>query len=362
MMSFKYISDPAVLAIDKGMTGKEADMCTKLYGSILVKKQPFLGLELPNITYLEKMIESADLAGYYQYKDEFNICAFYKHDETFPISRSYYIKLKTLSDCEAVLQNFNKSGEILSRIDDVSIFMFTEQVGHEKRVDEFFSKVKHKSKVFKGLFEGRKKHTTTESGMFLSSDGCLVCGDESKQMINTTVSGDKGVLFGFNLCQVHAEECKSANSNIEYLSSVCDVESPVKMIEFSLEDRLKTVIKMLVDEFNCKIGKIDKDTITAYRNDTDFKLVFRLTTEMNYGYMIFQPDEEDDIARFDSANHHNVNYGPDHLHRDLKNENENAESSFMTGYPVIDKKGFRKVLEEKEREFYKKTEKNKSKK
>lgn len=351
MKPFKYIYDPAVLAIDMGLSGKEADLATKMYGSVLVKKQPFLGVPLPDISYLKSLIESADLAGLYKYGDEYSICAFYKHDEYFPIARSYYIQFKSQSDCEIIAQHLNPKSIKLEYIDDLTIFLFTEHVSHERRVDEFFERIKGKSEGFQGLFDGRKANTTTESAMYLSSTGCIVCGETEEQLFSTTVTGDKGILFGFDLCGIHADECKLANSNLEYLSSVFGVATPFIKQELPRNEVINMVSEMLVNEFDCNIDKIENNTITAYRKRTGFKLVFRLTSELNYGYMIYQPGRKKDVARFDSANHHDVDYGPDHLHRNLKNKKLKPESSFTTGFPVIDKVALKNVLNERELDY-----------
>ncbi|MEI8602972.1 DUF6516 family protein [Shewanella sp. PP-He15 brown] len=353
MKSFKYIYDPAVLAINMGLSGKEADLSTKMYGSVLVKKQPFLGIPLPDISYLKPLIESADLSGLYKNGDDFSICAFYKHDEYFPIARSYYIQFKSQADCEIIAHHMRPQGPRLEYICDLTIFSFTEHLSYEHRVDEFFERIKDKSAGFKGLFDGRKENTTTESAMYLSSNGCMVCGEDKEQLFSTTVTGDKGALFGFDLCSTHAEECKLSNSNLEYLSSVFGVAAPFVKKDLPRKEVLNMVSDMLINDFECRIDKIENNTITAYRNKTGFKLVFRLTSELNYGYMIYQPGRKKDVARFDSANHHDVDYGPDHLHRNLKNKKLKPESSFTTGFPVIDKVTIKKVLDERESEYAK---------
>lgn len=350
MKPFNLISDPAVIAINMGMSGKDADASTKLYGSVLVKKQPFIAIQLPDLMYLKKLVEHADLAGYYYFEGSYNLSAFYKHDEYFPIARSYYIKLGSKPDCEVVSQNLNQKGKPLKELDDISIFMFTEHAGHEKRVDDFFERIRNKSECFQGLFDGRKKHTTTDSAMYFDSSGCLACGQKNEELFSTSIIGDKGILFGFNLCRSHADECREANSNLEYLSSIFGVAPPFRKEILSRNKVIEMVSDMLISEFDCRIDNISADTITAYRIDSDFKLVFRLTSEMNYGYMIFPPDCEDDVARFDSANHHAVDYGPDHLHRDLKNKKEKPVSSFLTGFPILDKVALKSVIEEKEQE------------
>lgn len=348
----KHTSDPAVQAIDMGMPGEHADMATKLYGPLLVKKQPFLGILLPNLKYLATMIKSSDMAGYYVSEGKCNLCAFYKHDDRFPIARAYYIQLSTPPEFLEGAKYLESVGLELNQLEDRMISEFIEPDDHEARVDSFFERIKSKSKIFEGLFDGRRKNTITESAMFLASDGCLVCGKKDDQLFSTTVAGNKGVLFGFHLCHEHAKECGQANSNLEYLSSVFGVAPPIRVSPMPRSEVVATASAMLVSELGCRIENTTSDTITATRIKSGFKLVCRLTSETDYGYMIFEPGREKDVARFDSARHHSVAYGPDHLHRNLKIKREKPESSFNTGYPLIDKVSLLAVLEEKEQEYF----------
>lgn len=352
MKLFEHTYGPAVLAMDMGMSGKDADKAIKMYGSVLVKKQPFLGIPLPSIDYLKTMVASSDLKGIYKFQGQYSICAFFKHDKYFPIARSYYMSFSSISDCMVIAQYIcgNSNCEELS---DYTIFAFTEHQGYEQRVDDFFDKIEQKHANFKGLFKGRKENTITESAMFLGSDGCLVCGADDEHMFNTTVSADKGVLFGFNLCKEHAEECSRASSNFDYLSSVMGITSPFPKHPFAKEDMEEMVVDMLMSEFDCRIDKVEGDTITAFRNISNFKLVFRLSSELNYGYMIYQPGRKKEVARFDSADHHDIPYGPDHLHKNVKKKSkEKPVPSFTTGFPVVDKVALKTVLEEKEAIYF----------
>ena len=352
MEIIKSSSDPAIQALAMGLSGKDADMLTKVYASILVKKQPFLGIPIPSFDRLKKLIDCADLAGYYAYEGGYSICAFYKHDTYFPIARSYYIKVNSESDCIVICQSLTKDGKMLEQISDVTIRNFIEHDGYEIRVKEFLSQCKMKSKAFQGLFDGRKENTITDSGMYFSNNGgCLVCGENREQLISTTVSGDKGVLFAFDLCKKHGEECAKNHSNLDYFCSVFGQQPLFEKKELSREGVIHLVKNMLVNDLCCTIDKVTEDTITATRIKSQFKLVLRLTSEMDYGYMIFEPNHKEDVARFDSAKHHDVAYGPDHLHKNLKNKGDSPISSFTTGFPLLDKVIIKKVLEEKEWEY-----------
>ena len=336
-----------------GLSGKDADILTKVYASILVKKQPFLGILVPSFDYLKKLIDCADLAGYYSHEGGYSICAFYKHDTYFPIARSYYIKVNSESDCIVICQSLIKNIP-LKEIDDAIIRKFVDGDQYKTRVDEFLAHTKKKSKAFKGLFDGRKRNTITDTGMYFSNNGgCIVCGENREQLISTTVSGDKGVLFGFDLCGKHGDECEKYNSNLDYFTSNFGAPPFFEKTNISRVEVVNLVINMLTNDFGCKIDKVLEDTITAYRIKSGFKIVLRLTSELDYAYMIFPPNCKKDVARFDSAKHHNIPYGPDHLHENLKDKKDIPISSFTTGFPLLDKVVLKEILEKKEREYEK---------
>lgn len=156
MLPIQYPHDPVVKSIDMGLSGKEADMATKFYGYLLVKKEPFLAIQLPGIKYLKSLIEHAEMTGIYKSDGKYNICAYYKHDEDFPLARSYYIQFNSKDDCEIISQNILNNSK-LKYIADSDIYKFAQIDSFEKRVNDFFEKGKTRSNVFSGLFDGREK-------------------------------------------------------------------------------------------------------------------------------------------------------------------------------------------------------------
>ena len=73
------------------------------------------------------------------------------------------------------------------------------------------------------------------------------------------------------------------------------------------------------------------------------KIILRIDAMDNYGYMFFDSKGKQ-IARVDSANHHVLNYGPDHLHPDVLHDESNVVSSFTTGSPLLDAKLISKLI------------------
>jgi hypothetical protein len=101
------------------------------------------------------------------------------------------------------------------------------------------------------------------------------------------------------------------------------------------------------NELECDIEKVDEKTITAVRR-TGFRIILRQDALDDYAYMIQDPNGKP-ISRIDSANHHAVEYGPDHVHRNLSKSKKNqVDSSFTYGFVLADLKAIKTLVEEAE--------------
>ncbi|MBV9116548.1 MAG: hypothetical protein JOY63_04190, partial [Acetobacteraceae bacterium] len=90
--------------------------------------------------------------------------------------------------------------------------------------------------------------------------------------------------------------------------------------------------------------EVAERTITAVRS-TGFKLIVKLHSDGDYAYMI-QNASGTEIARVDSADHHNVPFGPDHLHRTSAEDNKDVVPSFTYGLPQMDAQIIRRILDQ----------------
>ncbi|WP_251977329.1 hypothetical protein [Salinicola avicenniae] len=225
----------------------------------------------------------------------------------------------------------------------------TGQDGYEARIREFRERQSCEAEMFKGLFKGRSQSTAVEKSMFLNSPGCLVCGDNNFRMMSSTLSATKGFMVGFNLCDNHLEVAKTENSLLEYLAKLFKQPPPFQLVPLETKEHFEIVLSWLPKELGCKVEKTNANTMTLVR-PSGLKGGFRLDSPGNYAYMIFRSDGKE-VARIDSADHHNVNYGSDHLHVDLTKKKGPIESSFTTGSPLIDTKKILELIELKEAEF-----------
>lgn len=100
-------------------------------------------------------------------------------------------------------------------------------------------------------------------------------------------------------------------------------------------------------ELECEIEKVEGNTITAVRK-SGFRLILRQDALSDYAYNIQDPDRKP-VSRIDSANHHHVDYGPDHVHQDLSKARKNIVApSFTYGFAVADLKAIKRLVEDAE--------------
>jgi hypothetical protein len=84
--------------------------------------------------------------------------------------------------------------------------------------------------------------------------------------------------------------------------------------------------------------------VTAVR-PSGFKIIVRLQNGGEYAYIV-QNAAGGEIARVDSAAHHDVPFGPAHLHRSPTEEKKDVVPSFTYGFPQMDAKIIRRILDQ----------------
>ncbi len=331
-------------------SGKSADTCAKSVLCNLIKEnEPFQAIELKSLEHLLLMMKESTFPHVYGEGGIFYFSAYYFHDDRYPVGRNYFIREADLLKIARLHAYFKSNGLALPIIRPDQLGKKISQDGFEARIREFRERQSRETEMFKGLFEGRSRSTSVEKSMFLNSPGCLVCGDNNFRMMSSTLSATKGFMVGFNLCDKHMEAAKSENSLLEYLAKLFKQPPPFQFVPLEAKEHFELVLSWLPKELGCKVEKTNANTMTLVR-PSGLKGIFRLDSPGNYAYMIFGADGKE-VARIDSANHHNVNYGPDHLHVDLTKKKGAIESSFTTGSPLIDTKKILELIELKEAEF-----------
>lgn len=332
-----------------GGSGQSADRVAKsMLANVLNEKEPFHAIELRELNHLLVMMQGADKPHVFGQNSCFYVTAHYSFTPEYPIGRSYFVKTNDLFKLAKIYKFFSDNNIQLPIIPPAGLNELINEKGSAERIRAFLAKKRKQLAPFKGLFDGRKKSTTTQNAIYLNSPGCLKCGEITYAMMTSTFTGSEGVIIGFNVCQAHMDEAEEDKSLIDYLAKIFKQTSPFPIEYLDPVSHFKVVESWLPEALNAKIDKIKNNTITVIR-ESKFKVILRLDAPGDYAYVIKNPVDIE-VARFDSANHHDVAYGPDHIHPYLP-KNKSVYSSFTTGSPLVDIKAILNMLEKKEREF-----------
>ena len=332
-------------------SGKSADFCVKgELSNSLDARRPFQAIKLENVDQLLIMMRDADFPHIYVNAGVFHFSAYYFHDDRFPVGRNYFMKEENLMRI-ATLHNFFISRSLdLPLILPTDLGKYIDVYGFEERVADFKKRSEKEISVFKRLFEGRSSATCVEDSMFLNSPGCLVCGCDKYYLMTSTLSSSKGFMLGFNLCDEHMELAKNERSLLDYLAKLLQGELPFQFVRFSAREHFELVLQWLPQELGCEVEKKSENTAYLVR-PSGLKCIFRIDSPSNYAYMIINKNGKE-VARIDSADHHDIEFGPDHIHVNLtKKKKSVVESSFTTGSPLIDTKKIRQLIALKEAEM-----------
>lgn len=330
-------------------SGRSADIAVKaVLVNLLRDDAPFHGIEMKEPRHLVPLMKDADHPHVYSERSTFYFTAHYSHSEDFPIGRSYFIREADIFKVARLHKFFQEQGFSLPIIPPQGLGARIGEEGFRDRIKAYKERKEIEWAPFKGLFEGRKDARIVEQSIFLNSPGCLICGSPHYFMMTSCLNASAGMMVGFNLCQNHLDESNTFNSLIEYLASRFKCALPIHVQPLDVNSHFAMVIAWLPDAVSTTIEKVQDRTLTLVRK-SQFKLIVRLDSLSNYAYVILNPNGKE-VARFDSVDHHDVPYGPDHLHPNLPKD-KTAQSSFTTGTPMIDANRILDVIRTKEREF-----------
>ncbi|HHX8659741.1 TPA: hypothetical protein ACVO40_004267 [Vibrio diabolicus] len=329
--------------------GKSADLCAKVLLCNVIDDAPFQAIELNNLEELLLMMKGADFPHVYGERSTFYFSAYYYHDDNYPVGRNYFVKEQNLLAVGKLHQFFLDNDLNLPIVSHLDIKEKIREKGYQDRISTFKKTQDERTQYVRGLFEGRKKSINVDKCMFLSTKGCLVCGKPAPRMMTSTFSAKSGFMLGYNLCEQHMSSALDEQSLIHYIAKIFKQPEPKNLVNLDPETLFSIVIASARDSFDCEVESVNRDnlTITMIRK-SNFRIIIRITNPNNYAYMI-QSDQKLQLCRVDSANHHEVNYGPDHLHPDLIGSKSRVESSFTTGNPLVDAKTIINLVEHYEK-------------
>lgn len=328
------------------LNGRATDIAVKSFGgNFLTAQKPVLSIQIRDKETLLWMTQGADSVHVYPASGAFHINAVYRPTDNFPAARIYFLKTDNKIVLDSIRIFFAKNGVALDLVNDREFSNAIHDHGYPERFDGWSHARDHEMRSFKGLFEGRRKNTAVDGAIWLSSNGkCLVCGAETNRVSTSTIRGASGLLIGLQLCTAHEAEAIQQSTLMNYVAKeLAGMAMFDNYQTASANDALFLACQVLTMELDCTIEKVQKNTVTAKR-PSGVTIIVRCVSPMNYAYNVQAPDGTK-LSRVDSANHHNVPYGPDHIHPDLSESMEKTvESSFTYGNLGMDVKLITKMV------------------
>lgn len=262
--------------------------------------------------------------------------ALYTDISRFPIARFYHLRLGA-----DLLSAGRLFGTLKENLFDVKVprqeamSEFVHENGWEARLKQHIEVRHARIKDYEKLRSGRYRNTTTDSSLFLNSSGCLICGAPPDFIASMTFGtlGEAASLTAARLCSTHMAEARDESSLVNYLAKTFDLPFLMETLQRTAQEVLTDGAGIMQSKLGMSVLESGKKAIKA-ETAKGTVLIYRYEGELNYGYMINGVGDKE-LARIDSANHHRVEVGPDHLHPDLRNKVP-AISSFTTGDLCLD--------------------------
>jgi len=328
------------------LDGRDTDGAIKVFGgNFLSEQKPVLPIEVRDKETLLWMMHGADHVHFYIASGTLHLNALYKPADRFPAARIYYLKTENMLVFARVVEFLEQNGITLKPVRDKVFSELIDDRGYPQRFSTWRQELDSETRPFDGLYQGRRKNTAVDGAIWISSSGkCLICGTETNRVSMSTIQGGSGLLIGLQLCSIHEAEAQEQSTLMNYVAQQL---GGMMMFENYQEVSASGVLALACDaletELDCTVEKVLDQTITARRR-SGVAVIVRYVSPMNYAYNVQAPDGTN-MSRVDSANHHDVPFGPDHLHRDLsKSKKRVVESSFTYGNVGVDVKLIRKML------------------
>ncbi|GGZ07977.1 DUF6516 family protein [Pseudoduganella plicata] len=343
------------VCIAHNLDGYNIDLGVKSFAVNLLKPEmPVISIQLRSLDELLRMMKKADSTHIYIARGVFYLNALYSVTNSFPAARIYYLKTQDLMAVAAIGSFLEEHSVRLPPVNDAQLSQLIDDQCYPERYAKWHTQWEANSRTFKGLLDGRIQNTSVEQGIWLSSNGrCMFCESKTDRMSTATIMAEKGVLVGFQLCGEHETEAMNHPTLFNYICSKTGIPAPFfarATVVLHGKYALTITRHALLKDLDCENEKVSGATITAKRK-SGFRVIVRQDALHDYAYIIQDPRRRP-VSRIDSANHHHVAYGPDHVHRDLRKANKNkVEPSFTYGFVAADLKAIKKLIENAETQW-----------
>ncbi|CAN7287032.1 toxin-antitoxin system TumE family protein [Caballeronia sp. LjRoot31] len=346
-MSMKQLMQ---LCAEHQLDGRQTDTCCRAVAvNALAPDSPVCAFAMESPQELLWLMKTSDSAHMYVESGVCHFNAVYFMTDGFPAIRIYFMKTPYLPEIAKIGVFLERNGFKLPLLCASELAQMVDERGYAARYQAWHERWRARSKQFKGLVDGRVQNTVVEQGIWLATDGCLICGADYGYLSTATLVGATGMMIGLRLCEEHIDEARDHATLVDYVAVKMSLPTPflsgMRLIK-NPGDMLEMSCAALREELLCDIERID-NTITAIR-PSGFRVILRQDALDNYAYVIQNPNGKM-ISRIDSADHHKVDYGPAHVHRDLSKSKKNqVKPSFTYGFAVMDIKGIRSLLQQAE--------------
>ena len=279
------------------------------------------------------------------------IGALYTDVSKFPVARFYHLRERDLSVAARLRHDLIEEGHSVKTPRPEEFTRMIREDGWQRRVVEYRVRRAKRKADYEMVRSGREKNTTLAEAFFLNSTGCIICNSPAvgiASMTTAAVGGDSS-MFAVRLCAEHQEERQNMDAPLaNYLATKFDLPVAIETEDRTQHELLDDAEKIITIKLSMVVFKRDEKTIHARRRN-GLTLIYRHTNGLDYGYMInsYSPKKVE-LVRIDSADHHPVPVGPDHIHPDIQNKFP-PESSFTTGDIAVDWPLIARIMDEWEK-------------
>lgn len=288
-------------------------------------------------------------------------------NKNIPFFRFYFFSTSDSVSLSILIKKYKaidfKSSRLLKTILDPSLVNESKQ---------WFKTQEEGFKNSTTIAEGRTNNTTIEQSFLIrrEPDGCFVCGEKPTGYVSTIISLDKTRFVIADICDEHKEECKQYKCVLDYIFQKLD--SSIDLPDTTQEEKINPIIldylyqeiekeldaTELQDKRKHRIKKGEDEYSATFQRNSGFMIYIRLTSLMDYGYVINNPDKTQ-FKRIDSEDHHNdiLDFGSDHIHNKPKDDikvqrkEKTIQSSYTTGFPLFDLPSIKQMLLDAEKEW-----------
>lgn len=305
----------------------------------------------------QKLAKDSDMF----FENEGLLMAEFKPSEEYPFYRIYIYRYKeqnalSIESFSSILKKkieTKSSQELYYKYRDFELI--EKYINWEKKLKQQLSSIVN-------MANGRIDNTSIEQIIVLhrQPSGCIVCGQKATGYISTILMNHQAIFIIASTCTEHQELAKKNPCFLHFLSNLFKIGidlSSIKMNEKVDKNVIRLILDEIIRELNCNLLKNkyieSKDEfVLTFERKSGVRIILRLHTFMDYGYMINKPNGEH-FQRIDSApDHKEIEFFPDHLHRTIrKGEKPNVESSYTFGLPILDLPAITKMVLKLEEEL-----------